>query len=170
MAFTGVNSSRTLPSSVQGIYFFPYTWFRYGLANEKLTIEDVEKFSKSLQGSVLSYIDEQVKQWVINDKVHLMESFELERNGQYRDLWLSFTGGSSLVTTYWFPSDQLQNIDAPNTKAGFVTVCGLKKLLTSTFNEQKTINNSIISQFAGCGIKMLDSVWYLDVNKIFSIN
>jgi hypothetical protein len=166
MAFTGVIPSKTLPESVEGIYFFPYTWFRYGIHHNLLEISDLRKFSQSLQGSVISYVESWLAQ-NYPDQVDV-DYRAIDKGGHVADMWLLFKPGQSEVNMYYILNkSKAVQISAPTTKSGSVYVCSLETLKSLNINDQKTVNNSIIQQFAGCGVTMKDSVWFFDADKIF---
>lgn len=170
MAFEGLKLTQDIPKDVKGVYFFPYTWFRYGLENSHLEIRDLRKFANSLQGSVISYFEEVVAEWSDNDQIKINRNFQWYKNSDNCfDLWLLFTPGQSIVkfiTIDWEgPSVQILS---PSSKTGFITICGLQTLLDLGANEQRNINNTIITTFSGCGVKMIDSVWNMD--NIFTFN
>lgn len=166
MAFTGVTSIKTLPKSVEGIYFFPYSWFRYGIHHKFLEISDLKKFSQSLQGSVISYVESWLAQ---NHPEQISSNYQaISDDGHAADIWLLFKPGQSEVSVcFVLNNGKTTKIDAPTTKSGSVYVCSLDTLKSFSINDQKTVNNSIIQQFAGCGVTMKDSVWFFDEDKIF---
>jgi len=166
MAFTGVTPIKTLPESVEGIYFFPYSWFRYGIHNEYLEISDLRKFSSSLQGSVISFVES----WLAKAYPNKIDTSYriIGKNERTADVWVLFKPGQSEVNIcYVVSGSDIKQIDAPTTKSGSVYVCSLETLDKLNINDQKTVNNSIIQQFAGCGVTMKDSVWFFDADKIF---
>lgn len=168
MAFQSLKLLVTLPESVTGLYFFPYTWFRYGLDKGFLEIVDLEKFTSSLQGSVISEFESRLAA----NEAEVTDDYQLTVKdlGESRDLWLGFKPGNPDIYVYYVKVMTLVWVDAPTTKSGKVGVCDLKYLDEARINEQKTINNSIIQQFAGCGVKMHESVWYRNYKNVFSYN
>jgi hypothetical protein len=165
MAFQEVKKISKTPNSVKGIYFFPFSWFRYGVKKGFLEITDKRKYLTSLQGGVLTYFED----WLWNNKVELDEKYRWKsKRGDLFDFWLLFIPKDS--TIYFYPlkaESRKTEIEAPNTKMGVVSLCDLETLRGYDISDQQTINNSIIQQFAGCSIHMKTGAWFVEDNKYF---
>lgn len=165
MAFQEVRKISTLPNSVKGIYFFPFSWFRYGVKKEFLEISDRRKYLTSLQGGALTFFEDVL----YNNGVKLDDKYRMvTKSGNVYDLWIEFIPKDNIVYYYCLPFEgKVKDIDAPTTKMGVVSVCSLETLRGCDISSQKTINNSIIQQFAGCGIHMKTGAWFIEDNKFF---
>lgn len=143
-----------LPTSLEGLYLFPYEWFKYGLENGHIIIEDLE-FYDTIQGSMLLALDsERVPKMMID-----------EESGVYAPIWYLYQSGSGSIVSTVDPEVNRNDAEVAFINDGYlktpVIYCSVSNLSRLSKNDQKSVNNSIIQLFKGCKVKLKHSVWFV---------
>lgn len=137
-----------VPENIDGLYLFPYAWFKCGIENECLEIEDLS-FYDSLQGSISALVYETKR-----PHPHTIRS-----NGSDYDIWFSYKPGTGIVKPVITPADKITLIRSQYYSTEIVCT-SVANLMQMNPNQQKTANNSIIQLFKGCGVRLIRSVWF----------
>lgn len=149
-------TTNTIPDEVVNAYLFPYTWLQYALKHGFLEVTDQIKFANSIQGNVISTLEE------LNPKIqtgrHKSNNPGVEK-GVATDTWIYYRSGSKEIILIRVPDGNTKDVSVPWKKIHTLRLRTVSDILKSTRNEQKTINNSIIQMFAGCGVQLKYHVW-----------
>lgn len=166
MAFkAGVTKS--IPETMDGIYLFPMWWFTYGVEHDFLEIEDTKKFANSLQGSVLSWMNQRLRKSKF-DVALADHKLTLWKDDTQCDLWLIYEGEGKIQMLYYPTEGFVNKVKWPNSETyDNLEVMGLNEFSNLTINDQKSINGQYISLFAGCGVRIKERVWFTELSNLF---
>lgn len=138
---------------IEGRYLFPFSWLVYGVSHGYISFNET-KWNQSLQRNILKEME---------DNQEAMEF--ISKHGDQQDLWV-YSGKS--LDTWALVSISSRDVESDRFKGGSLKIRSVADILQATENEQKTVNNSIIQCFRGCGVNLDSRVWKRGELKIFS--
>lgn len=137
---------------LEGKYLFPFSWLVYGVNHGYISFNET-KWNQSLQRNILKEVE---------DSQEAMEF--ISKHGDQQDLWVL----SNKTLDAWALVDiSSRDIQSDRFKGGYLRIRSVADILQATENEQKTVNNSIIQCFRGCGVNLNSRVWKKEELKIF---
>lgn len=139
-----------LPETSDSVYIIPYAWLCYGLDNKHVIIEDLSKFSNTIQGSV----------FLTAKDYGLKQGYEMD--GEWRDAWLVYypgTGEAKLSTPYRYNVGDAFSCPIQSSFKNQLYYANVDDIRQLKMIKQQEINHSIIQLMKGCRVKLVQPTW-----------